>query len=60
MTNYEKLKREGESIDEVVRRLIREEKVCGRYCDMPLNARECLKYRCSDRIRLFLESEAKT
>lgn len=25
MTNYEKLKREGESIDEVVRRLIREE-----------------------------------
>lgn len=59
MTNYEKLRREGESIDDVIKRILHEEKVCGRFCDMKINSYECLKVRCSDRIRIFLESEAR-
>lgn len=61
MTNYEKLRREGERIDDVIRRLLREKDICRRFCAVPVkNFTECKDYRCSDRIRIFLESEVRS
>ena len=58
MTNYEKLKLPGESIDDVIRRLLRDKDVCRRYCAVPVKTFiHCHGHRCSDRIRIFLERE---
>lgn len=58
MTNYEKLKQGDESIDDVVRRLLRDKDVCRRYCAVPVKTFiHCHGHRCSDRIRIFLERE---
>lgn len=58
MTNYEKLRQGDESIDDVIRRILHEGKVCNRFCAVPVaNWTCCHGYRCSDRIRIFLESE---
>lgn len=59
MTNYEKLRLEGESIEEVISRLLREKDVCRLYCAVPVKRFiHCNGYKCSDRIRIFLEREA--
>lgn len=61
MTNYEKLRREGERIDDVIRRLLREKDTCRKHCAVPVEIfTACRDHRCSDRIRIFLESEART
>ena len=58
MTNYEKLKQGGESIEDVIRRLLREKDVCRLYCAVPVRTFiHCQGHRCSDRIRIFLERE---
>ena len=58
MTNYEKLRQGNESIDDVIRRLLREKDVCRHYCAVPVKRFiHCHGHKCSDRIRIFLESE---
>ena len=58
MTNYEKLKLPGESIDDVIARLLWSKETCRHYCAVPVKKFPlCQGHRCSDRIRIFLESE---
>jgi hypothetical protein len=58
MTNYEKLKLPGESIDDVISRLLWSKETCRHYCAVPVKRFiHCQGHRCSDRIRIFLESE---
>ena len=58
MTNYEKLRQGNESIDDVILRILREGKVCERYCAVPVKSfTRCVGYKCADRIRIFLERE---
>lgn len=59
MTNYEKLKQGDESIDDVIARLLWSKETCRHYCAVPVKTFiHCNGYRCSDRIRIFLEREA--
>lgn len=58
MTNYEKLKQGDESIDDVILRLLRDGKVCNRFCAVPVKRSTlCVGYKCADRVRIFLERE---